>query len=319
MKRALDPNGPVKGENQGFIRDGAYLAIIFLTDEDDASVKDNSVFNLPQNTVGGLNDYRVQPLFAYKCDTPINAGAGGTYSNCSPRTDSYLQDPAFYSSFLAGVKNPSQTVVAVIAGPPPGLATNDDPPVMASAQTITTGPLSINGGPKCQLEGPMTGGGGAGGTGGGGGAGGAGFCGGDTPRMVVNGVTTTPTVVGQEMILDCCRAARFVVTTSDFSQPIAFDWRWEGPGPLPASISLTNLPDRWRVSLQAGCSVTQPSCLGALDNFTTGFTGQLLVSSFDGGPGFEMNLCLHFTEPAGMPGTILHTLDLYAPHVSTRN
>ena len=179
--------------------------------------------------------------------------------------------------------------------------------------------ISINGGPKCQLEGPMTGGGGAGGTGGGGGAGGAGFCGGDTPRMVVNGVTTTPTVVGQEMILDCCRAARFVVTTSDFSQPIAFDWRWEGPGPLPASISLTNLPDRWRVSLQAGCSVTQPSCLGALDNFTTGFTGQLLVSSFDGGPGFEMNLCLHFTEPAGMPGTILHTLDLYAPHVSTRN
>jgi hypothetical protein len=100
---------------------------------------------LPDSSVGGHNDYRVQPLFAYNCDTPLSPSAGGTYTNCVPRTDSYLQDPAFYSSFLASVKDPAQTVVAVIAGPPPGLMTDDVPPQMASADNIQTGPLTLNG------------------------------------------------------------------------------------------------------------------------------------------------------------------------------
>ncbi len=147
MKRALDPNGPQKMANQGFIRDGAFLAIIFLTDEDDASTKDATVFGLPDNSVGGHNDYRVQPLFAYKCDTPLDPANPGTYANCVPRTDSYLQDPAFYSTFLAGVKDPAQVVVAVIAGPPPGLMTNDVPPQVAvaptTATTVSVGPLTI--------------------------------------------------------------------------------------------------------------------------------------------------------------------------------
>lgn len=145
MKRALDPKGSVAALNKGFLRDGAYLAIIFLTDEDDASTKDSSVFALPDNSVGGHNDYRVQPLFAYKCDTPISSSAGGNYTNCSPRTDSYLQDPAFYSTFLAGVKDPGQTVVAVIGGPPPGLMTSDNPPQTATSSNIVIGPLMLNG------------------------------------------------------------------------------------------------------------------------------------------------------------------------------
>ena len=29
----------------------------------------------------------------------------------------------------------------------------------------------------------------------------------------------------------------------------------------------------------------------------------------------DMSLCMHFAEPADKPGTYVHTLDLYAPHV----
>ena len=143
MKRALDGS---RAENSGFIRDGAYLAVIFLTDEDDASTKDATVFSLPDNQVGGPNDFRVQPLFAYTCDTPISSSAPGTYKNCKARTDSYLQDPGLYASFLSSVKDPAQIVVAAIGAPPPGLMTNDDPPQTAnSPDSIATGAVTLNG------------------------------------------------------------------------------------------------------------------------------------------------------------------------------
>jgi hypothetical protein len=147
MRRALDGS---RNENAGFLRPGAYLAVIFLTDEDDASVKDGSagtaVFGLPDAQVGGHDDFRVQPLFAYLCDQVISATAPGTYTGCKPRTDSYLQDPGFYAQFLSSVKNPGQLVVAAIAGPPPGLMTNDNPPQTATSATdIVTGPLTLNG------------------------------------------------------------------------------------------------------------------------------------------------------------------------------
>ncbi len=141
MKRALDGSRP---ENQGFIRPGAYLAVIFLTDEDDASTKDASVFALPDASVGGRDDYRVQPLFAYKCDTQISPSAAGTYTNCSSRTDSYLQDPAVYAQFLSTVKDPARIVVAAIAAPPPGVMTNDVPPLTATSTNIAVGPLALN-------------------------------------------------------------------------------------------------------------------------------------------------------------------------------
>ncbi len=142
MKRALDGSRP---ENAGFIRNGAYLGVILLTDEDDASVKDNTVFKLPDAMVGGHTDFRVQPLFAYRCATSISSSAGGTYERCVPRTDSYLQDPHYYSQFLTTVKDPGQIVVAAIAAPPPGLQTNDTPPQTANSPSITTGSLMLNG------------------------------------------------------------------------------------------------------------------------------------------------------------------------------
>ena len=143
MKRALDGSRP---ENANFIRDGAYLAVIFLTDEDDASVKDNGVFSLADDSVGGHDDYRVQPLFAYKCDQAISASASGNYTGCKSDPNSqYLQEVSFYSHFLGTVKDPAQVVVAAIAAPPPGLMTNDSPPQTSDKMDIEIGPLVLNG------------------------------------------------------------------------------------------------------------------------------------------------------------------------------
>jgi hypothetical protein len=113
MKRALDGSRP---ENAGFLRPGAYLVVIFLTDEDDCSVADKSLFSL---TGVGPGDFRCQPLYAYDCDRPIDPTTPGSYTNCQVKTGSYLTDPASYASFLTRLKgDPSKVVVAMIAGDP---------------------------------------------------------------------------------------------------------------------------------------------------------------------------------------------------------
>jgi hypothetical protein len=145
MKRALD--GTTNPGNTGFIRPNAYLAVVILTDEDDASIKDGSAGQDVFNNDPEKSDFPLQPEFAYNCDQTIGSGAGSAfYTNCTPRTDSYLQDPAYYSAFLAGVKDPARTVVSVIAAPPPPpFQTADNPPQMANitygagANTIGTG------------------------------------------------------------------------------------------------------------------------------------------------------------------------------------
>ena len=123
MKRALDGSRP---ENAGFLREGAFLAVVILTDEDDCSVKDSSIFALPP-AQAGPGDFRCPALYAYTCETPISPTTAGTYANSHVRTDSYLGDPAAYAQFLSTLKPPGRTAVALIAGDP--------------TTTIMTGPL----------------------------------------------------------------------------------------------------------------------------------------------------------------------------------
>lgn len=126
MKRALDGSHE---ENQGFLRDGAFLAVIILTDEDDCSTQDPALFNVSADEAGP-QDFRCTK-FAYQCDQPISPTTGGTYNNCTARTDSFEVDPAKYFQFLASIKDPSQIVVALVAGD--------------ATQTIMTGDLKQNG------------------------------------------------------------------------------------------------------------------------------------------------------------------------------
>jgi hypothetical protein len=139
MKRGLDGSRP---ENAGFLRDDADLGIIILTDEDDCSVRDPAFFSL---TDTGPGDFRCT-LFAYDCTPPLTT-APGKYTNCTTRTDSFLQTPQFYSDFLASVKHPSQIAVGMIAGDPSstiqiGNVNGSDPVLQTSCMNTAINPPS---------------------------------------------------------------------------------------------------------------------------------------------------------------------------------
>jgi len=123
LARALD------GRNPDFLRSDADLAVVILTDEDDASTNPGSNgWAIPTPT----SDFVLQPLFAYTCDRPITAGSETeTYTNCVPRTGSYLTDIDALYQAVAKFKDPSQVSVSLIAGDP--------------QSTIQTGSLAIGG------------------------------------------------------------------------------------------------------------------------------------------------------------------------------
>jgi len=113
IEHALDGSHP---ENAGFLRPGAYLAVIVLTDEDDCSVKDKTLFTL-DSTKYRSDDFRCQPMFAYQCDQPISATDAKTYTGCHQRTDSYLETTQHTYDVLSKLKAQGQVVVAVLGGP----------------------------------------------------------------------------------------------------------------------------------------------------------------------------------------------------------
>jgi hypothetical protein len=143
----------------------------------------------------------------------------------------------------------------------------------------------------------------------------ASFCSGDLPRMVVNGIESNPAVTGKMIPYDCCDGGEFDVTTQTFSYPIVVPWRRMASAAFryPASVDLASLPSDWSVRVVAGCDPIQSSCGGPGDGYTTGIEGVLEVDG--GGSQFDMSLCLHVVEPAGSSHPLIHTLDLYAPHV----
>jgi hypothetical protein len=115
MKRALDGSRP---ENAGFLRKSAYLAVVFLVDEDDASIGDPAFWD------GGTptSDFRAQPLLAYQCDQPISPTNPGVYTGCraidEERGVPILTPTARYHEFLSALKPDGKAIVAVIGGDP---------------------------------------------------------------------------------------------------------------------------------------------------------------------------------------------------------
>jgi hypothetical protein len=125
MKRALDGSRP---ENAGFVRPGAFLAVVFLTDEDDCSALPQ-LFQQSTATVG-KDDFRCAQT-AYRCDRPISPSEPGAYTGCAVRHDSFLNNPEDYAQFLLGVKGNAGVAVALIAGDP--------------ATAVHTGPVTLIG------------------------------------------------------------------------------------------------------------------------------------------------------------------------------
>ena len=154
MKRALDGSQP---GNTGFVRDGAYLAVVILTDEDDCSINYDkggaAIFSLNPADVGGTSDFRCQPMYAYRCDRAISAVGDGNvhdYTGCVPLSGSaspYLQDTSYYYNALTTIKDPSQLVVAVIGGTDAN-GNMPDP----TGFSIATGPVQVPG--QTQVQDP---------------------------------------------------------------------------------------------------------------------------------------------------------------------
>jgi hypothetical protein len=113
-RRALDP---AQNVNPSFLRPGAYLAIVFLTDEDDCSAKKTGLFDPSQQ---GLTD-PLGPLTSFRCfEFGIQCKEGGRQpgvrTGCVPGLD-WLQRVEDYVTFFQSLKAPGRTFLAAIAGP----------------------------------------------------------------------------------------------------------------------------------------------------------------------------------------------------------
>jgi hypothetical protein len=112
MRRALDP-----AINPGFLRDGALLSIVFLTNEDDCSLKTGALLEPLDTTLGPLTSFRCTRQGVI-CD-PDDPARPGRHLNCRPREDSQFVAPVGqYADFLAELKTDRRDIsVSAVAGP----------------------------------------------------------------------------------------------------------------------------------------------------------------------------------------------------------
>jgi len=120
MKRALEPGNL---DNEGFLRDDARLAVIFLQDEDDCSTttEGREMFDASQDDrdapLGELASFRCFE-FGTTCE-PAAERSLGPRDDCIPGDDDtdYMETVAPYVDFLKGLKDdPRRVVVAGIMG-----------------------------------------------------------------------------------------------------------------------------------------------------------------------------------------------------------
>ena len=113
---ALDPKA---NRNPGFLRPEALLAVVFITNEDDCSARDPSLFDNSQDSLdaplGPWHSFRCFE-FGFHCDVN-DRGHLGPRHDCKP-AGRYLYDVDDYIGFFKGLKPEGRVLLAVIAGPP---------------------------------------------------------------------------------------------------------------------------------------------------------------------------------------------------------
>ncbi len=117
-KRALQPSNAA---NAGFLRPSAYLAIIFLADEDDCSMEHSTLLTTDTTQLGPLQSFRCT-RYGITCDTGGTDQAAmntiGPKGAChSNESSQYLTKIGDYVTFFKGLKtDPSNVIVAGIVG-----------------------------------------------------------------------------------------------------------------------------------------------------------------------------------------------------------
>jgi hypothetical protein len=116
-RAALD-NNPA---NAGFLRPDALLAVVFVGDEDDCSIKDPAVFGPESQMLGPLQSFRCT-RFGVRCaqggQTPAEMNQIGAKGGCTSNPSStYIDDVAPYVEFLRGLKaDPRHVIVHGLLG-----------------------------------------------------------------------------------------------------------------------------------------------------------------------------------------------------------
>jgi hypothetical protein len=116
MYRALQP-----GKNPGFYRAEAYLAVIFVADEDDCSTEMGAMFGDPNagisSQLGPRTSFRCHE-FGVRCANDPNPRSLGPKTGCQPDTNSvYQYEVQRYIDFLRNLKtDPKLVIVAGIIG-----------------------------------------------------------------------------------------------------------------------------------------------------------------------------------------------------------
>lgn len=121
MKQALrqDPPNPV---NAGFLRPEAYLAVVFIADEDDCSMSDTKTMLGPESTALGAPQSFRCTRFGVVCDTngstPTAMNQIGPKDRCHPSdSEQYLTKVSGYVDFLKSLKSdPKKVIVAGVMG-----------------------------------------------------------------------------------------------------------------------------------------------------------------------------------------------------------
>lgn len=163
MFRALNSSN---GEwNAGFLRPDANLAIIIVTDKDDCSTEDLSLFDSDSqldradSELGFFSEFRCFE-FGVSCN-PDSPRVPGLRQDCEPRESSdYMHDVGKYTHFLQSLKDdPAKITLAAIRGPASEVAVSSDnqshpalaPSCCAAGQTC--GPESSgNAAPAVRLD-----------------------------------------------------------------------------------------------------------------------------------------------------------------------
>jgi hypothetical protein len=128
VRRALggDPDVPAPPGNDGFLRSGARLGVILITDEDDCSAPLGSdLFTTDTSVYGPIDSYRCNE-YGHLCGgaPPPRAVVSGLTCESNETDTGRLVKIADFVRFFAGLKpNPNLLRVAAITGPPAPYAT----------------------------------------------------------------------------------------------------------------------------------------------------------------------------------------------------